>query len=117
MKSAASTNSIQSCRVICPRTSRSTANDVIPNDKPLAIENVNGIVISVRNAGTATIGSVHSISVTAEIINEPTRINAGAVAAIGIVATSGATNNAIRNNSPVTIEPTPVPAPTTTTAA
>jgi hypothetical protein len=81
------------------------------------MEKVNGIVISVKNAGTATIGSAHSISVTAEIINEPTRINAGAVAAMGIVAASGATNSAMRNKSPVTIEATPVRPPTATPAA
>src|ERR1700735_5341954 len=104
MKRAARMKSIQSFLVTWPRNNRNTANDVIPKDKPLAIENVSGIVIRVRKDGTATIASVHSLSVTAEIINEPTRINAGAVAAIGMVATSGATNNAIRNSSPVTIE-------------
>ena len=61
----------------------------MPKAKPLAIENVRGMVIRVRNAGTDTMGSAHSISVTAEIIKAPTRINAGAVAAMGMLATSG----------------------------
>ena len=89
----------------------------MPNAKPLAIENVSGMVIRVRKAGTATIGSAHSISVTAEIISAPTRINAGAVAAMGMLATSGATNKAIRNSRPVTIEAMPVLPPTATPAA
>jgi hypothetical protein len=72
-------------------------NEVIPKANQLAIENVSGIVISVRNAGTATIGSAHSISLTADIISAPTRTSAGEVAAAGIIATKGATKKATRN--------------------
>ena len=78
--------------------------------------NVSGIISIVRNAGTAIIGSVQAISAAFVIIMLPTRINAGAVAAEGITPTSGATNRAARNSSPVTIAVTPLRPPAATPA-
>ena len=79
--------------------------------------NVSGIVIMVRNAGMAISGSCHSISLTTAIIRLPTMISAGAVAAAGIAPTSGATNSAARNSTPVTIAVTPLRPPAATPAA
>src|ERR1041385_8209128 len=69
-----------------------------------------GIVIMVRNAGTATSGSCQAISPMTDAIMLPTTINAGAVAAAGIAPATGATNNATINIAPVTMAVTPVAA-------
>ena len=91
---------------------------VKPNASPLAMLNVSGIVIIVRNAGTATSGSSHcDLAHQLAIIRLPTMISAGAVAAAGIAPTTGATNSATTNSSPVTIAVTPVRPPAATPAA
>ena len=77
---------------------------------------VSGIVIMVRNAGIATTGSVQRISVIVVIIMLPTMISAGAVAAAGMLPTSGTSHNAARNRTPVTIAVTPLRPPAATPA-
>ena len=78
--------------------------------------NVSGMVIMVRNAGIATSGSLHEISVIVVIIMLPTTMSAGAVAAAGMAPTSGASHNAAMNSSPVTIAVTPLRPPAATPA-
>jgi len=89
---------------------------VNPNASPLAMLNVSGIAIMVRNAGMATTESVQRISVTVVIIMLPTMMSAGAVAAAGIAPTSGASQSAARKSSPVTMAVTPVRPPAATPA-
>src|SRR5438045_455492 len=85
MQSAARRYTSQSPGRACPRTSLRIAWLVMPNARPLAIEYVSGMMITVRKAGMAMPGSAQSISASAPIISAPTRISAGAVAAVGMI--------------------------------
>src|SRR6059058_2512128 len=89
MQSAARRYTSQSPGRACPRTSLRIAWLVMPNARPLAIEYVSGMMITVRKAGMAMPGSAQSISASAPIISAPTRISAGAVAAVGMACTRG----------------------------
>ena len=117
MNSAARIPSIQVNSRNRPRNNLINVYDVNPNASPLAILNVNGVVINVRNAGTEIPGSSHLISTACDTISDPTMINAGAVAATGITPITGAITNANKNSPPVTIDVTPVRPPATTPAA
>src|ERR1700712_5382016 len=64
----------------------------------------------------ATSGSTQSISAMDPTISAPTMMSAGAVAALGIGPTSGATNSAPKKHSPVTIAGMPVLPPAATPA-
>lgn len=70
-----------------------------------------------KKAGIASAISVHSISLTADIISTPTTISAGAVANDGIVKNSGAKNNAIAKKNAVETAVKPVRPPSATPAA
>ena len=72
---------------------------------------ISGIAIKQRYAGIDSAGSLKSISTTAEIIINPTKIRAEAVAYEGIVVNNGAKITANKNNKPVTTEARPVLAP------
>ncbi len=67
-----------------------------------------------RNAGTPSVGSSKSISFTGLIMKNPTRSNAGAVAALGIDKKRGERNRESKNIIAVTIAVTPVLPPSTT---
>src|SRR5260370_18895357 len=88
-----------------------------PNARPLAMLNVSGMVMMIRNAGIDSTGFDQGISAACAIISEPTTISAGAVAAAGIAPTTGAMNIAIRKKSPATIAVTPERPPDATPAA
>ena len=66
-----------------------------PNWIPVVIEYDNGIITTVKNAGIAINLSNQSILDTFSIIDIPTKINIGAIAAIGTMLTIGAKNNEI----------------------
>ena len=87
-----------------------------PIARPVAIDDVNGIINIVKNAGTATSNFFQSISPNADTINTPTTINAGAVTALVITPSTGEKNNANKKQIPVTIEANPVRAPAPTPA-
>ena len=71
----------------------------------------------VKNAGIATTVSSHSISLTVDIIKQPTTTSAGAVAAEGMTAATGATNSAAANKIAVTMAAKPDRPPAATPAA
>jgi hypothetical protein len=50
-----------------------------PNAMPSVMLNVRGIITSIKNAGSASVKSSHSMSRTDFIIKLPTTINAGDV--------------------------------------
>ena len=70
---------------------------IIPNAIPLEIEYANGITIIVMNAGIPSVISSNEIEETDFIIKNPTKINAGAVAALGIRANNGVKKRASKN--------------------
>ena len=78
--------------------------EITPNAIPLEIEYENGITIIVINAGIPSVGSSKSIFITGFIIKYPTKINAGAVAADGIIANKSVKNNATMNKIAVTTD-------------
>ena len=82
-----------------------------PAPRPLAIEYVNGIRVKVRKAGMAMPQSCQSILPTWDTIMKPTTTRAGATASNGTRLISGVKNMATRNSRPVTMEATPVRAP------
>ena len=87
---------------------------IIPNAIPLEIEYANGITIIVINAGIPSVISSNEIEETDFIIKNPTKINAGAVAALGIRANNGVKKRASKNKTAVTTEERPVRAPAAT---
>src|ERR1700732_3623315 len=78
-----------------PRATLSHVYAVNPKARPLAMLNVSGMVIIVRKAGIESTGLDQGISAAGAIISDPTMISAGAVAAVGIAPTAGATKSAI----------------------
>src|SRR5699024_9925115 len=80
---------------------------------PLEIEYASPMKTEVKNAGTATEKSDHSISAKLETIKIPTIIKAGAVAAVGTILITGAKNAAKIKHIAVETEVNPVrpPAP------
>ena len=78
---------------------------------------VNGIIIIVRKAGILSENSLSLIFLTGLIINDPTRINAGAVAAAGTIKNTGAKNKAITKNTAVKNAVSPVLPPSVIPAA
>ena len=91
--------------------------DNIPKTIPSAILYVSGIIIIVKNAGIDSVKSSKSIFIIGEIMNNPTIINAGAVAAAGIIIKTGAKNKA-KANIPATVNAViPVFPPSATPAA
>ena len=87
---------------------------MIPNAIPFEIEYANGITIIVINAGIPSVKSWKSIEEIDCIIKNPTKISAGAVAALGINANNGVKNRASRNIIAVTTEERPVRPPAAT---
>ena len=53
--------------------------DIKPKAMPSVMENVSGIIIRVRKAGIASVGSFHSTFPAHFIIKDPTSIKAGAM--------------------------------------
>ena len=70
----------------------------------------------VKKAGIASVMSSHSIFVTGVIMNTPTRIKAGAVAALGIDPKSGSRKRERRKRMATTKAVKPVRPPSTTPA-
>src|ERR1700722_20651373 len=64
-------------------------NESRPRLSPVAMLNVNGVATNVRNAGKASLKSSQRTFAIELHISAPTRISAGAVAYVGIAATSG----------------------------
>ena len=83
---------------------------------PLAIEYVVTINRIVKNAGTASVVSSKSMSLTGEIMNNPTKIRAGEVAAAGIEINRGAKKRERRNNTATVKLVNPVLPPSLTPA-
>lgn len=77
---------------------------------------ISGMAIRQRYAGIASVRSSKSIFTIADIIRNPTKISAGAVANPGIALKIGANKMEIRNKNPVTTEESPVLAPAPTPA-
>ena len=75
---------------------------------------IKGIASIARYAGTASVISSKSIEMIEEIIKNPTKINAGAVAKDGIAVKIGANTIANKNSRPVTIADKPVRPPAAT---
>ena len=84
---------------------------------PFVMENVKGIMMMVKNAGTASIISSQSICFDCDIIMAPMSIRTGAVAVCGILAKSGAKNTDIKNKILTTIPVSPVRPPSVMPAA
>ena len=84
---------------------------------PLEIEYVRGIMISVRNAGTALLGSVISTFMRFLSIRTPTKISAGAVAQEGTMFARGARKRQARKQRDVIRLAKPVLAPAATPEA
>ena len=83
---------------------------------PVAILYANGIVIIIKNAGTAISKRSQSIFPNDETINIPTIIKAGAVTAGVITPNNGEKNNASKKRTAVTTEANPERAPAATPA-
>ena len=81
---------------------------------PVAILSLSGIVMIVRNAGTAISKRFHSILPRLDTIRIPTMISAGAVTSDVITSNNGEKKSAKRNNTPVTTDAKPVLAPAAT---
>ena len=79
--------------------------------------NANGIITIVRNAGSASVISSKLMLITAEIINNPTSMSAGAVADAGTIKKIGAKNKARRNINAVDRDVSPVRPPAATPEA
>ena len=90
---------------------------IAPIPIPFAIEYVRGIIMRVKNAGTAL--EISSISTAEKFfnINTPTKIRAGAVAAEGMIEAIGLKNNAIRKQADVITLVKPVLPPAATPEA
>ena len=87
---------------------------IAPIPIPFAIEYVSGIIMRVKNAGTAL--EISSISTAEKFfnINTPTKIRAGAVAAEGMIEAIGLKNNAIKKQAEVITLVNPVLPPAAT---
>lgn len=83
---------------------------------PVAILYESGIVIIVRNEGTAISKRDHSILPRDETMSTPTMINAGAVTGAVTTDRTGKKNSASRKNPAVTREAKPLRAPEATPA-
>ena len=81
---------------------------------PVAMLYVNGIMITVKNAGTATSNSFQLISPKFDTIRAPTVIKAGAVTAGVTTANNGEKNSATKKNAAVTIAVNPERPPAAT---
>jgi len=101
----------------CPLSTFSNTYDNMPNTIPWAILKVNGIITMVRKAGSASVKLSKLISTTDEIMNKPTRINAGAVAEAGTIRKRGARNRERTNIVAVERAVKPVRPPTATPEA
>ena len=84
---------------------------------PLEIEYVSGIIIRVRNAGTALLMSLMSTFEKFLSIKTPTKISAGAVAQEGTIFATGVRKRQIRKQMDVTKLANPVLAPAATPEA
>src|SRR5882672_5841546 len=103
MKRVVSTYTSQFTLRNSPRATFSKVYAVNPKAKPLAMLNVSGMVIIVSKAGIESTGLDQGISAAWAIMSDPTIIRAGAVAAVGIAPTTGATKSAIKKSTPVVI--------------
>ena len=75
-----------------------------PKAKPLAMDDVSGIMMMVRNAGSASVKSSKFTLPTSLIIRAPTRISDGAVAYPGTRPISGANSSETKNIFSVDIQ-------------
>lgn len=80
------------------------------------MDQVRGMVETVRKAGMAIWGSSHWISRRPVTMRPPTRMRAGEVAKAGMAPTSGAMKRERKKRSPVTMAVTPVRPPAATPA-
>ena len=80
------------------------------------MDQVRGMVATVRNAGIPISGLSHSIWPRPVAMRPPTRMRAGEVAKAGMAPTSGATKRARKKRMPVTMAVTPVRPPAATPA-
>ena len=83
---------------------------------PSEILYIKGIHNKHKYAGIASVISLKSISKIAEIIKNPTKINAGAVAKPGMAQKIGAKKMESKNRNPLTTDDKPVLAPAATPA-
>ena len=88
-----------------------------PNANPFAMLDVSGIMMIVRNAGSAFVKSEKSILPTSDMSSAPTRISAGAVAKAGTRPMSGAKRSAARKSTPAATAVRPVRPPAAMPAA
>ena len=88
-----------------------------PKAKPLAIEDVSGIMIIVRKAGNASVKSWKLILPTSLIIKAPTKISGGAVANPGTRPMRGANNSEIKKRTATVTAVSPVLPPAAMPAA
>ena len=89
----------------------------IPKTIPSAILYVKGINTIVRNAGKPSLISLKLTFATDDIMNKPTMIRAGDVAAAGTIRNNGAKNRAKINIKAVLTEVSPVLPPEATPEA
>ncbi len=80
------------------------------------MDQVSGMVETVRKAGMPIWGSSHSIWPRPVSMRPPTRMSAGEVAKLGMAPTSGAMKSERKKSSPVTMAVTPVRPPAATPA-
>ena len=88
--------------------------EIRPIPIPKDIEYPNAITATVKNAGNAAAGLLHSIFLTDDIINTPTQINAADVALDGIICAIGLKNIATKKHKPLTNAAKPVLPPAAT---
>ena len=87
-----------------------------PKLRPSAMDQVKGMVATVRKAGMPICGSSQLISPRPVSIRPPTRMRAGAVAKVGMAPTKGAMKRERKKRIPVTMAVTPVRPPAATPA-
>ena len=102
---------------VFPEKSLIKINVIIPTAIPFAMEYVNGIITTVKNAGIALVTSEKSTCWICFIIRTPRYIIAGAVAAAGTSPIIGANTKDAKNKIPVITDARPVLPPTATPAA
>ena len=99
-----------------PQARLITTYEIIPMAIPSEILYIKGMHKIHKYAGIASVISLKSISKIEEIIKNPTKINAGAVAKAGMAQNIGAKKMDSKNKHPLTTEANPVLAPAATPA-
>lgn len=102
---------------VLPVNSFNSTYDNNPKTIPSAILKVSGIIITAKKTGIDSVKSSKFTFKIGLIINDPTKINAGAVAAAGTIKNRGAKNKAKKNIAAVVNEVKPVLPPSDTPEA